>query len=878
MKLTKKYLYGTILSLSLGVGMSGHVMNVAADSNSAVTSQTNGTSAIQSSSPEKSGTIEGVRYTIKDGELTIYDGTIRDTHDNYTFPWQQSDVIHTIKTINIVGPLHLEHYGAYELFEDLDQLESVSGLRNVDTSKAETLSYLFAMDTNLKSVDLSKFDTSNVKTMSGMFWGDANLETIDISNFDLSLLTNTDYMFSGDSKLTKIIFPTLKAPLKFSKVDDMRYMFYANSSLKTLDLSMFEMPNAKLFNDVFGEDKLLSSLTLSAGFKNAALASLPGHNQGDQIPIDPAKEATGPGWQAVGANGTVTNPVGKVYPTLSDFSGNRQPEEETYVWEQDSTPIEQYTLDVDKDPVSLYQGNQANNWDPTSVIKSATKNEIDDKSDVTITDAAGNPVTKETIAQLAPGTYLLTYKNGDQTQSLTLTIKADQAQLRAGNFDLYLDQKTTEKDLKKYITAVDSDGQPLPYTYTIKDAAGKPVSIDEVSSNTGEYTVDITTDQPKSGIPALKGKLTIKVTDSSTLNLKYGTLTIPVNQEWQPEDAFDNAKDASGKDVPFKDIKVTAKDSAGKVISDLNDLYKTPGVYTVHYSNGSASKDLQLTVKPATPTPDPTPSPSPQPMPTPTPTPIPQPTPTPVNPVTPAIPVQPSSLMLPDYAAKKGAATAGINNLYMYRSVNFSKRQRIAKYVKKPRIYRPMFVVTGYARSASGKLRYKVRDVNHLSKTAGKTRYITASWQYVRPVYYATKHTRITVISPRGVNAYKRENLTGKVKNYKQGTVLKVKGIVKHNLTTRFILTNGKYVTANRKLVNMGRHRVVKKVRAKTTVNRYQNVNLSKRNHTFKKGKVFRVYNYDYSHGYNLQKHGALRYRVVGGYITGNSKYVTIIK
>lgn len=66
--------------------MSGHVMNVAADSNSAVTSQTNGTSAIQASSPEKSGTIEGVHYTIKDGELTIYDGTIRDTHDNYTFP------------------------------------------------------------------------------------------------------------------------------------------------------------------------------------------------------------------------------------------------------------------------------------------------------------------------------------------------------------------------------------------------------------------------------------------------------------------------------------------------------------------------------------------------------------------------------------------------------------------------------------------------------------------------------------------------------------------------------------------------------------------------------------------------------------------------
>lgn len=671
--------------------------------------------------------------------------------------------------------------------------------------------------------------------------------------------------------------------LDTSQVTDVLGMFSLNKDLLRLDLSNFDLPRVTEFGVTIGAgDTSLHVVTLGADTYGVVMNYLfDVHHAGDPIPeSDPLKHATGSGWQAVdeAKGGTINNPQGAVYSSMRDLY-NRPHKTETFVWQQDSTPIEQYTLDVDKDPLSLYQGNQANNWDPTSVIKSATKNRIDDKSDVTITDAAGNPVTKETIAQLAPGTYLLTYKNGDQTQSLTLTIKADQAQLSAGNFELYLDQKTTEKDLKKYITAVDSDGQPLPYTYTIQDAAGKPVSIDEVSSNIGEYTVDITTDQLKSGNPALKRKLTIKVTDSSTLNLKYGTLTIPVNQEWQPEDAFDNAKDASGKDVPFKDIKVTAKDSAGKVISDLNDLYKTPGVYTVHYSNGSASKDLQLTVKPATPTPDPTPSPSPQPTPTPTPTP--QPAPTPVNPVTPVIPAtpgQPSSLMLPDYAAKKGAATAGINNLYMYRSVNFSKRQRIAKYVKKPRIYRPMFVVTGYARSASGKLRYKVRDVNHLSKTAGKTGYITASWQYVRPVYYATKHTQITVISPKGVNAYKRENLTGKVKNYKQGSVLKVKGIVTHNLTTRFILTNGKYVTANRKLVNMGRHRVVKKVRVKTTVNRYQNVNLSKRNQTFKKGKVFRVYNYDYSHGYNLQKHGALRYRVAGGYITGNSKYFTIIK
>ena len=281
------------------------------------------------------------------------------------------------------------------------------------------------------------------------------------------------------------------------------------------------------------------------------------------------------------------------------------------------------------------------------------------------------------------------------------------------------------------------------------------------------------------------------------------------------------------------------------------------------YSKNITPINPVVPVEPINPVSPVNPLPNPLPKPTPAPTPLPQ--------------IKPES-GLPNYAATKGSATSPVNHIYLYKHSNFKKSDRIAEYVKKPRIYRPMFVVTDYARSITGKLRYKVTDVNHRSKTAGKSGYVTASWKYVRPVYYASKHSKITVISPTGVNAYKTEALTGKVKNYKQGTVLNVKGMVKHNLTTRYILTNGKYVTANRKLVNMGRHKTVKKVRAKTTINRYKNVNLSRRNQTYKKGEVFKVYNYDYSHGYNLQKHGALRYHVAGGYITGNSKYVKVIR
>ncbi|KRM40440.1 hypothetical protein FD47_GL002813 [Lentilactobacillus parafarraginis DSM 18390 = JCM 14109] len=265
----------------------------------------------------------------------------------------------------------------------------------------------------------------------------------------------------------------------------------------------------------------------------------------------------------------------------------------------------------------------------------------------------------------------------------------------------------------------------------------------------------------------------------------------------------------------------------------------------------------------------------------------PTPAPTPTNPDTPNSSSSSSSSDqpigpepdLPDFAAKKDTAVYALKKIGIYRKANFSNKYRENWYSSKPRVYRPMFVVTGYARSINGHLRYQVRDVNHLSKTHGRVGYITANWKYVRPVYYAKKHSTMTVINPRGVNAYKRVNLTGKVRNYKQGTVLHVTKFVKHNLTTRYVLSNGQYVTGNRKLVEMGKHKQVRYVKAERTINRYQTVNLTHKNKRhIKRGTKIRVKNYDFSHANSVTNHGALRYHVAGGYITGNSKFVKAYK
>lgn len=149
----------------------------------------------------------------------------------------------------------------------------------------------------------------------------------------------------------------------------------------------------------------------------------------------------------------------------------------------------------------------------------------------------------------------------------------------------------------------------------------------------------------------------------------------------------------------------------------------------------------------------------------------------------------------------KGAAVTAIRKIGLYRDVQFTKQNRRHWYQRQPQTKRPQFVVTGYARTKAGTLRYQVRDVNHHSVTDGQRGYITANSKFVMPTYYQTAPKRIKVISPHGVNAYRQVNLTQKKRHYRIGTTITVKAIKSYHLTTRLVLSNGTYVTANKILV-----------------------------------------------------------------------------
>lgn len=245
----------------------------------------------------------------------------------------------------------------------------------------------------------------------------------------------------------------------------------------------------------------------------------------------------------------------------------------------------------------------------------------------------------------------------------------------------------------------------------------------------------------------------------------------------------------------------------------------------------------------------------------------------PVEPVDPEIPinsVQPVEPETPTQPVFIGSSINSFKKIGLYRTPDFTAVSRRAWYAQAPRTRQPQFVVTGIEKTKNGTKRYRVRDVNHQSKTYRLTGYVTANSRYVGLTYYASTATpkAMTVLNPRGINGYQTKQLVGLKQHYQQGQCLKVKAVVSHNLTTRFQLENGQYVTANKQLVQIGKLRMPKQVTTKHRINRYKDVNFQHRKGSIAGHRTLRVLGWDYSN------HGTVRYRVSGGYVTANRQFV----
>ncbi|MCX8737451.1 BspA family leucine-rich repeat surface protein [Lactobacillus sp. B4026] len=177
--------------------------------------------------------------------LYIHEGTI------YDIPSRDNRITKIVidPGVKSDGPLH---------FGYLENLTTIEGLSNIDTSKCTDMSGMFQGCKSLKSLDLSHFDTSNVTTISQMFAGCSSLKSLDLSNFNTSNFVNLQWMFQNCTSLENLNLSGWVLP----NAGDMQYMFSGCSSLKTLDLSSLKAPNAFYLNNLFAGCTSLTSLDL----------------------------------------------------------------------------------------------------------------------------------------------------------------------------------------------------------------------------------------------------------------------------------------------------------------------------------------------------------------------------------------------------------------------------------------------------------------------------------------------------------------------------------------------------------------------------------------------------------------------------------------
>lgn len=171
------------------------------------------------------------------------------------------------------------------LFSTDTKLKTIANIGNLNISKAEGLSYVFADCPALTQLDLSNWDTGKIQYMIGTFSGCTNLtevncstwntnkvynmqlafyncnslETIPVRDWDTRNVMYMDKAFSNCTSLTNLDVSKWDT----SKVVELTNTFNHCSSLKTLDVSKWKTSNVTRADSLFSSCEKLTSLDVS---------------------------------------------------------------------------------------------------------------------------------------------------------------------------------------------------------------------------------------------------------------------------------------------------------------------------------------------------------------------------------------------------------------------------------------------------------------------------------------------------------------------------------------------------------------------------------------------------------------------------------------
>ncbi len=243
-------------------------------------------------------TASWVRWDAPTGTLSFHRGATKPVGENIldlsygNNPNWDTHAAEIKKVVFKAGFRDETHTTCSNWFNGCTNLTSIEGIENLNTSNVENMSGMFALCSNLETLDLSHFNTERVTTMAQMFYGCTKLHDLNISIFNTEKVTSMNQMFSNCSSLDSLDLSHFNAKgvlyhglyamfsgcssLKFLDVSNfpadkpkmqLDAMFKGCCSLQMLDLSSFDTGMAKSATDMFDGCSALQTIYVSDLFK-----------------------------------------------------------------------------------------------------------------------------------------------------------------------------------------------------------------------------------------------------------------------------------------------------------------------------------------------------------------------------------------------------------------------------------------------------------------------------------------------------------------------------------------------------------------------------------------------------------------------------------
>ena len=164
-----------------------------------------------------------------------------------------------VKTVKVDPSFaNAEIQSTAQWFQQCENLESIVGLKYLNTSKVVDMSAMFWYCPKLKSIDISMFDMSNVESLHSIFSDCAALTSVKM-NLDMPKVETMPNMFNGCSALQTIDIKSFEG----TQVKDVDYLFSGCPALKTLRIDKFEPANVESCSNVFkGTGSINKGLTV----------------------------------------------------------------------------------------------------------------------------------------------------------------------------------------------------------------------------------------------------------------------------------------------------------------------------------------------------------------------------------------------------------------------------------------------------------------------------------------------------------------------------------------------------------------------------------------------------------------------------------------